>query len=232
MRWLQYEYRIAATNIMGHATVNSHPLFHDLTGMRNTHVVGTPVSRPPFTALGDVPMKDAGPGSGSVTKSTPVRPTQQCWQPHCGESAVKWVHTGLRLCARTAHGERHQHLQHPDDPDHGPGDNRLTGRRVHLQQRKTHLLWDQYFAGTTLAGHPPIRLLNTLEASAHPAAGATAGRAIHRHPDRTARSDHHGHTDGLDARGIGPHARLPVQRRVAEARPISTSCVGCPRRTS
>ena len=37
VRWLMSDFRIPHGNIMGHGTVNSHPLFFDLTGLKNDH---------------------------------------------------------------------------------------------------------------------------------------------------------------------------------------------------
>ena len=168
VRWLQYEYRIAATNIMGHATVNSHPLFHDLTGMRNTHVDWNAGEVAQFTAaLGDVPMKDAGPGSGSVTKvhAGPANATV------LGNlTAVSPQSSGFTQVFDCARGRPTASVTSIfstlTTPTMALATTDSQGDVCIYNSAQTHLLWDQYFAGTTLTGHPPIRLLNTLEASA------------------------------------------------------------------
>ena len=182
VRWLQFEYGIPMVNVLGHGTANTHPLFFDRIGNRNDHTDWNAAEVARFhAALGEVPVKGGGPAAGSITKvraggpNTTVMGNLTAVMPQAGGF------TQVFNCAQGRPGLALASIyqQRQTTPVMAMAQTDANGDICIYNSAQTHLLWDQYYAGSVLAAHQPARLLNTLEpAPGRPAGPVPAGQVI------------------------------------------------------
>lgn len=181
VRYLMFTYGIPSGNILGHGTANSHPLFFDLTGLRNDHSdwgsgeVGAFRNR-----IGYVPRKNGGPGPGTVLQldagapgATVVGNLTAASPQTPGWTTMYPCEQGRPLTASS--------IFHPlrTIPNMAVVRADSRGKVCLYTTSQTHLVWDQYYAGTGLQSYSPVRLANTQAASnGRPAGMLPAGGTL------------------------------------------------------
>lgn len=178
VRWLQFEFGIPAANIMGHGTVNSHPLFHDLTGNRNDHTDWNTGEVARFrSALGDVPVKNGGPVGGSITKVRVGPPNATVFGNLIAVRPQAAGYTSVFDCSRGRPTATLTSIFGPqvNTPVMAMAQTDANGDICVFTSAQTHLVWDLYYAGAALTAHPAIRHLNTFVATGQRPSGPVPG---------------------------------------------------------
>lgn len=183
VRWLQYEYGIPPASIAGHGTANDSPLFYDRTGLRNDHTDWNAAEVNRFVGdLGYVPVKNGGPGAGTTTKVHAGPANATVFGNLTAAAAQQVGYTQVFNCAdgRPASQSLNSiYYPSPPTPVMAMVQTDANGDFCIYNSQQTHLIWDQYYAGPTLGGHPATRMLSTLTAyGARPAGPLLAGRSI------------------------------------------------------
>ncbi|MFI0431752.1 MAG: peptidoglycan recognition family protein [Candidatus Nanopelagicales bacterium] len=183
VRWLQYEYGIPTAHIAGHGTANNSPLFYDRTGLRNDHTDWNAAEVSRFTAdLGYVPLKNGGPGPGTITKVHAGPANSTVFGNLTAAAAQSAGYTQVFNCADGPPASKALNsifFPTPPTPVMAMAQTDGNGDICLLNSQQTHLIWDQYYAGPSLGGHSAARVLSTLEANGpRPAGPLPAGQFI------------------------------------------------------
>lgn len=181
VRWLQFEYGISKSNVLGHGTANSHPMFFDRIGTRNDHTDWNAAEVGRFhAALGEVPVKGGGPAAGSITKVRAGAPNSTVIGNLTAVVPQDGGYTQAFNCSQGRPGLALASIYGPRQttPVMAMAQTDANGDLCIFNSAQTHLLWDQYYTGTVLTAHAPTRLLNTLEPAAGRPAGPVAGGQV------------------------------------------------------
>lgn len=179
VRWLMFTYGIPPGNILGHGTVNDSPLFHDLTGAVNDHTDWNGFEVGIFRwALGEVPIKDGGPGSGSVTQVATGLPNSDVLANVTVVDAKRTGFTTVYPCDTLPLASHNNFVPGQTVAGMGVFRTDANGRVCLYTSGQAHLLWDQSGTLPGVTSHPGRRLLDTRNADS-----PTGGRHIT--PDAT-----------------------------------------------
>ncbi|TXH41253.1 MAG: N-acetylmuramoyl-L-alanine amidase [Actinobacteria bacterium] len=183
VRWLQYEYGIPTANIAGHGTANDSPLFYDRTGLRNDHTDWNAAEVGRFTSdLGFVPVKDGGPGPGTITKVHAGPANSTVFGNLTAAAAQKVGYTQVFNCADgppASQALNSIYYPTPPTPVMAMAQTDGNGDICLLNSQQTHLIWDQYYAGPQLGGHQATRMMSTLSPyGSRPTGPLPAGQSI------------------------------------------------------
>ena len=234
VRWLQYEYGIPTANIAGHGTANDSPLFYDRTGLRNDHTDWNAAEVGRFTSdLGFVPVKDGGPGPGTITKVHAGPANSTVFGNLTAAAAQKVGYTQVFNCADgppASQALNSIYYPTPPTPVMAMAQTDGNGDICLLNSQQTHLIWDQYYAGPQLGGHQATRMMSTLSPyGSRPTGPLPAGQSIAVQTNRPNETIMGTLTawDPLPPATCGP---IPAAR--AAPRPRSTSPTASPRTSS